>query len=134
MATFDKRKLQDLIRNQPALRDRLLDSAAESVVTDVKLSFGTSPDGRRHEVGQGVVHIASRAGYPPNVDTGALRASIRAVKKGNAVRWVQDGVEYGVWLELGTARMAARPFIAPAFRRLAQRWPQFVRQFMERNL
>jgi len=29
--------------------------------------------------------------------------------------WIQDGVEYGLYLEEGTENMGARPFIAPVF-------------------
>lgn len=64
----------------------------------VKQSFGTSP---------------SPAGGPPGVDTGALRASIHTAQVSPLVVQVSDGVEYGVHLEFGTTRMAARPFMVP---------------------
>ena len=34
--------------------------------------------------------------------------------QGKPVRIVHDGVEYGAWLELGTTRIAPRPFMTPA--------------------
>lgn len=46
--------------------------------------------------------------------TGALKNSIITVKKRLGLYWVQDGVEYGVYQELGTSRMAAHPFLVPA--------------------
>jgi len=81
------------------------------------------------------------AGSPPGVDTGRLRASIStnwsgsAMSRGNvgAQADISDGVgkpeeknglfrvvvgtnvEYAPWLEYGTRRMSARPFIRPAF-------------------
>jgi hypothetical protein len=130
MANLDARKLQALIRDLPQLKARLLDAAAEAIVTDVKTSFNTSPPGREYQR-RTVRHVASQAGFPPNVDTGTLRASIRAVRQGDNVRWIMDGVEYGVILELGSSRMVARPFMSPAFRRFRERWPQFVRDFYE---
>lgn len=48
------------------------------------------------------------------IDTGALLNSIHTEKRGEKVYWVADGVEYGVYHELGTHRMAARPFMTPA--------------------
>jgi HK97 gp10 family phage protein len=48
------------------------------------------------------------------IDTGALLGSIHAEDKGDAVWWVADGVEYGIYQEFGTHRIAARPFMTPA--------------------
>jgi hypothetical protein len=64
----------------------------------VKQSFGT---GR------------SAPGNPPGVDTGALRASIHVELVDALTVLVADGVSYGVHLEFGTTRMAARPFMLP---------------------
>lgn len=46
--------------------------------------------------------------------TGALKNSIITVKKKLNLYWVQDGMEYGIYQELGTSRMAAHPFMVPA--------------------
>ena len=50
------------------------------------------------------------------IDTGALWNSIEAEpKQGNRMLWwIHDGVEYGIWQELGTYKMAARPFMLPS--------------------
>lgn len=66
-------------------------------------------------------------GYAANrapVDTGALRASINATKRGNLLYWVQDGVEYGVYVELGTYKMRAQPFMVPAVERAQRQYTQ----------
>ena len=39
-----------------------ISGVAEQIVTDVKLSFGTSPPGRVYDRGSGRVHVASRPG------------------------------------------------------------------------
>ena len=98
--TLDKRKLDQIARNLPGRVSDWLDGVAQEIVNDIKLSFGTSP---------------SSPGDPPGVDTGALRASMRWVSEAQFVRVVYDGVEYGVYLEYGTSRMSARPFINPVF-------------------
>ena len=56
------------------------------------------------------------------VDTGALRASIEA-EQIEPLSWqVHDGVEYGVYQELGTHKMAAHPFLLPAVEKWRQRF------------
>jgi phage gpG-like protein len=64
----------------------------------IKQSFGSSP---------------SPAGGPPGVDTGTLRASIHVEMTDALTALVSDGVAYGVYLEFGTTRMPARPFMLP---------------------
>lgn len=62
----------------------------------------------------------SPVGSPPGVDTGNLKNSIIAVKRGKG--WVVlVGADYGADLEYGTRKMGARPFLRPAVRRTVQR-------------
>lgn len=60
--------------------------------------------------------IAGEASILAPYDTGALSNSLAAgvVQKGELLWWCQDGVEYGIFQELGTSRMAAHPFMVPA--------------------
>jgi hypothetical protein len=111
---LDNRVLRSLINNLGRRADEFLAAAAQGIVTDIDLSFGTSPPGRAYQRG-GVTHIASIEGYPPNVDTGTLAASIAWFKERHLRYIVHDGVEYGIWLEEGTENMAPRPFVAPVF-------------------
>lgn len=127
----DQRKLQQLIATEPERVDKWLRGVAQQIVGDIKLSFGTSPDGRAYERGT-VTHIASQPGYPPNVDTGTLRASIdsRPVASRKLTYEIHDGVEYGYHLEMGTERMEARPFVAPVF----NDWQRKIMDDAKRNL
>lgn len=52
----------------------------------------------------------SRPGEPPHVQTGRLRASVAWEQNGMVAR-VGTGVVYGRHLELGTDKMAARPWL-----------------------
>lgn len=64
-----------------------------------------------------MVELAKRA--PPlgsPVDTGNNRNSIKWKKTAQLIWHVITETGYGAWLELGTARMAARPYFAPAFK------------------
>jgi HK97 gp10 family phage protein len=104
--------------------------------------------GRIYQRGN-IVHQASSPGQPPAVDTGRLRASISVNwvgsggsgvdEDGNSLETPADGVnqpgssggrfrvvvgsnvEYAPYLEFGTRRMAARPFLRPAFDQVRSR-------------
>jgi hypothetical protein len=108
--------LQRLKRQEPAKVSKWLDGEAEAMVTDIKLSFNTSPPGESYTRG-GVTHVASQPGHPPNVDIGTLSSTIRWEPQGQFVRHIMDGVTYGIHLEDGTESIAPRPFMAPAFAR-----------------
>jgi HK97 gp10 family phage protein len=109
----NKKKLEQIIRTSPDQFDTALRELAVEGVNLIVLSFGSSPPGATYGG-----HVASQAGYPPNVDTGALRASIRFERKAKHEYWIMDGVVYGYHLESGTSKMAARPFMRPAFEQL----------------
>lgn len=47
------------------------------------------------------------------VDTGTLQASISASSSGDSAQ-VSAGADYGIYVELGTYKMAAQPFLVPA--------------------
>ena len=128
---IDKRELERLIRETPGHLSDLVEAAAAEVQGDIVLSFGTGPAGRSYKSESGsVTHVASSPGFPPNVDTGALRASIRTNSLGPLSAEIVAGTEYAVELEYGRARVAARPFFTP----VAAEWQQgrmaaFAREF-----
>jgi len=51
------------------------------------------------------------------VDTGYLRSSVSMQMLNDLAAEVIVGADYGVYVELGTRRMAAQPFFFPAFTR-----------------
>ena len=70
------------------------------------------------------IAIAGAGAQNAPVDTGALRNTITSEShmEGDLTYIVQDGVEYGIFQELGTSRMAAQPFLVPAIEAWAQRF------------
>lgn len=112
--TIDAAKLDALLRDMPSRIDDVLDGIAQEMVTDIQLSFNTSPPGKTYKRGR-KTHTASVAGSPPNVDLGTLRASMRWRRSGPQAREISDGVEYGIMLEDGSESMGARPFVGPVF-------------------
>lgn len=60
-------------------------------------------------------HVASRPGNAPNTDTGALVNSIAVENvKGKPISFVGSGLDYAGYLEFGTKKMGARPWLQPA--------------------
>lgn len=87
VARIDLTKLEQLQREMEPRAEAILDDAAARVET------------------------AAAQNAP--VLTGALRNSIH-IEKDKLYRAVMDGVEYGIYQELGTSRMGAQPFMVPA--------------------
>lgn len=52
------------------------------------------------------------------VRTGYLKNSIQAIMRSTTHWIVRVGAEYGVYIEMGTRWMPARPFLYPAFERV----------------
>lgn len=102
--------------------------AALFVEADVKKNFTLQGQGRQYGK-----HRASKPGEPPAIDLGILRASImnEVELSGKSVDGrvgtdaehiaanapVGTDVNYGLYLETGTSKMAPRPFLVPALRR-----------------
>ena len=71
-----------------------------------------------HSITAGAVsgrnHVPSAPGQAPNEDTGELRSKVTNRRTGLLSAEVRADAEYSAALELGTSKMAARPFIRPA--------------------
>ena len=117
--------------------DTIVGILANLIVAEIVSSFNTSPPGRAY-TRKGVTHVASVGGYPPNIDTGALAASITPEKVRDAYWVVKDQVEYGIYLEQGTASdggaggMAPRPFMEPAFENMRAMIVDIVAEEMQK--
>lgn len=113
---FDDTVLQNLIQHFGDDADDWLNGVAQEMNGEIVESFGSGPPGKRHER-DGVTHLASTPGFPPNVDLGNLRASMHVTRKGNLRYEISDGVEYGLKLEEGLDGIEPRPFVNPVFAR-----------------
>jgi hypothetical protein len=126
---LDTSIMDKIIREMPDRVGEFLDQEAEMVVNDIKLSFGDSPSGEVYHRRGLKIHIASVEGYPPNVDTGALRASIEWEEVNDSTREIRDGVEYGEYMEFGTETVAPRPWLGPAMERERRQIKKRARAF-----
>jgi len=62
-------------------------------------------------------HRASAPGQAPASDTGNLVSKITVKQKSLNVVHVESNADYSAYLEYGTSKMEARPFMLPAFER-----------------
>jgi hypothetical protein len=127
----DTRMMKRLRQQSPQRVAQVLRGAATEMVADIKLSFGTGPDGRTYRRGK-VVHVASSPDNPPNSDTGTLMGSMTWTELRPGYVVIHDQTTYGVWLELGTERIAPRPFVGPVFE--AWRMGQFERYLQTQRI
>jgi len=64
------------------------------------------------------------------VDTGRLRNSITHVRVAERTEAIGTNVEYGRYVELGTSRARARPFLAPAAQGHAAEYQAVMRRHL----
>lgn len=64
-------------------------------------------------------HVASRPGEPPKNDTGVLKNNIETSMTGLLEAEVRANAPYAAPLEIGTSKMAARPYMRPARDKMA---------------
>ena len=98
---------------------------ANEIRTDaIKSIQAVSPGRQVQRVSQGggdtYTHTAAAEGSAPNTDTGKLVSSVAAEKIGSGVYHIGSKLDYAEWLEFGTSKMGARPWLDPAFRAKAQ--------------
>lgn len=70
---------------------------------------------------------------PTQKVTGNLRNSIQAtMDTGNGLKWrVNVGAAYGIFLEFGTRKMVARPFLVPAVENFRQSFIDQIKALVE---
>jgi HK97 gp10 family phage protein len=102
--------------------------------TAVKISMSAaSHTGRQYGK-----HKASAPGETPAVDTGVLVNSIETQLASSSATdaWAEvgTGVEYAEFLEFGTSKMAARPFMRPGYDNNVAKIEATVRDFAKREI
>lgn len=103
--TLDTRRLDEIIARTPGEAENIVNSTA--------------------------IAVQGKAAALAPVDTGALASSIHVEDTADLTRIVADAVEYGIYQELGTYRMAAQPFMIPALNwarpKFESRWRELIR-------
>lgn len=129
---IDRARFDRILHQHPRAADDALGALALEGQRMVVNSFNTSRPGRQYKRGSRI-HIASQPGSPPNVDTGVLRAAVGVRRPGALRRSIHTGqVEHAPWLEFGTTKMAARPFMRPMAAQLPRLSARVFDRFLER--
>jgi HK97 gp10 family phage protein len=100
-------------------RFRQIDAAVSKAAGDVEAVAKASIElrdtqYRKYKRGKRRYHWSSAPGHPPNNDRGRLSNSIQHKRVGPNEYEVSAGAKYAIPLEVGTRKMAARPFMVPA--------------------
>lgn len=88
--------------------------------------------GENRNLGDMGIHRASAPGDPPTVRTGRLRRGIQMARPNRnraatRVGWrIGINVKYAPFLEFGTRRMRARPFIKPVLKKMQTLGPRMI--------
>lgn len=90
----------------------------------------------QHSITEGSVsgkgHVASLPGQPPKADTHTLDRQIETTQVEPLKVRVSSNAPYSKFLEYGTSRMAARPFMMPALRANRREVTRLVRDAVKR--
>lgn len=112
---------------------RLVNRTAQNVRTNAINLIRTPSMGDTYEkYNPRRTHTASKAGDAPNTDTGRLVSSLNVTRSGSTEAEVSANVEYAAWLELGTTKMKARPFMTPAVEQERPNYERGLRELTKR--
>jgi len=119
------RRLQDLQGEVEEKAHRAIKKAAFDIEANAKQSMMGPHTGRVY--GE---HQASAPGEAPAVDTATLINSIGTKMLNRLLAVVYAAAEYALHLELGTTRIAPRPFMLPAAERVKESFRKAMRQIV----
>lgn len=112
-----ERKLKKYVKSAPKVIDALLAKAAFHTHNVAVTSIQNSPATGEVYTRGNITHRASAPGEAPATDTGQLVQNI-TVKKEDIMHYTvgsRKDAPHGFWLEFGTSRMDARPWLTPAY-------------------
>lgn len=111
------KQLQDVGKAGPeVVEDTIAELALLTESIAVQGIRGGAASGRIYKRGKRGTHQASAPGEYPASDTGRLMGSIMS-DIAPTVATVGTNIVYGQYLEFGTSKMAARPWLLPSFER-----------------
>lgn len=114
LLTIDVKVLPDVVPGLTDQASRIINQVGNGIVAEMKRIMALPKTGRTYRKKGGVLHVASAPGQPPAMDTGNLTNSISMQMIGPLQGRVNINAEYAAYLEYGTVRMAARPYLQPA--------------------
>jgi HK97 gp10 family phage protein len=102
---------------KPDLQE-VITGGAQLIRSEAVKSIQTGPkSGKTYELyNPRRTHVASAPGEAPASDTGNLVNQIRVNLKSQDIVTVESRASYSKFLEYGTSKMQARPFLFPAYK------------------
>ncbi len=79
-------------------------------------------------------HVASKPGEAPNNDTGVLKNNIETISTGPLTIEVHSKAPYAVALEYGTSKMADRPYMRPAAKKMKPVVAAIIKERLDNTL
>ena len=110
----------------------LIKDALEDQVEQALISVGiTAENNAKREITRAVYDTPeSKSGY---VRTGRLRNSLtHSVAMNEKAVYIGSAVEYAAYVELGTSRMRARPYLRPAVTNYTDEYKNLIKQALSR--
>lgn len=104
-----KDKTPELFQKMEKAVSRFIRKGAFYIQGRLPTSMAEPKSGKAYPRGKEGVHIASAPGESPAVDSGNLTGSISVLIENSLEAKIGTPVEYALYLEEGTSRMAARP-------------------------
>ena len=111
-------------------KDEILEALGEQLGQAMIAIGMTAESNAKQEITKAVYDTPeSKSGY---VRTGRLRNSISyAVDTDESAVYIGSNVEYAPYVELGTSKMMARPFLKPAVENYAREYKDLLEQAMK---
>jgi HK97 gp10 family phage protein len=111
-----------MMKGRKQFQNKLSSLGGEGVVAAARRVLFVGADMIRAEAFQSISrgsisgkgHVPSAPGQPPKRDTGTLQNHIESKMTGPLEAQVSSSAPYAAALELGTSKMAARPYMRPA--------------------
>lgn len=123
-------RIPEIRAKLPLLTDKHVMATAMQVEANMKTSMSGQKSGIIYQRG-GKAHQASAPGEPPAIDTGNLVNSVFSEKSGPGQAVVGASAEYAEYLEFGTSKMAARPFLRPALEKVREFFTSGIERLMK---
>lgn len=108
VVTVTSNRFPEIARKLPVEAGKIVQKTLFAGQTWVRISMAEQKSGRAYGA-----HTASAPGETPAMDTGALANSIQTEMDSQTSGTIFTNMEYAAYLEFGTRKMAARPFMAP---------------------
>lgn len=110
-----------------SLVDRALYAAGQVIEVESEISITAGSV-------SGKGHVPSAPGQPPNADTRLLDTNINTVVVGPGRVNVEATAPYAGYLEFGTSRMEARPFMRPAAEKKRPEATELIRRALAKSV